>query len=90
MNLPGEKKVGTKDQSVIDSAIEYINSELSNLDPPIEYESVITPTNIKYNIYDKEFILSSYFIQWLVTIQADYLWPKNIYNVIFLYESKAE
>ena len=29
MDLPGEKKVGTKDQSVIDSAIEYINSELS-------------------------------------------------------------
>ena len=86
--LPGDKVVGTKDQSIIDEAINYIRNQLDILaDPrPIVYETIITPTMIKFLIHDQEFVLSPYFSSWLIEIQANYLWTKNIYNVIFMYD----
>jgi hypothetical protein len=86
--LPGDKVVGTKDENIINEAIKYIKHEIDILDDPrpINYEVITMPTMVKFLIHDQEFILSLYFSLWLIEIQTNYLWPKNIYNVIFMYD----
>ena len=76
---------------ICNEVVTKINQDFSELDPPINYDIEIRKKNendnrIEVKIHDQEFILSPYFTEYLVNLQMKYLWPKQIYDVVFYYE----
>jgi hypothetical protein len=74
----------------INDAILFINKELDNFDPKINYKIEEIRYNedsllYTYKIDNREFLLSFTFTQWLINLQTKYLWPKKIFNIVFLY-----
>jgi len=68
-----------------------INNDFSTLDPKINYtieiikKSEQDSNRIEVRIHDREFILSPFFADYLITTQIHYLWSKQYYDVTFIY-----
>jgi len=73
--------------------ITKISNDLDDLEPKIFYtinllKKTMNSFYIEIDVNDKEFLLSPYFEQYLVDLQNKYLWPKQVYDVIFMYKKE--
>ena len=80
---------------LINTITNKIKLDFDNLDPKVEYEIQVLSTNgknkyIEVDIYDREFMVSPYFTQYLIDIQEKFLWPLGVYNTLFIYNEKSE
>ena len=76
-------------KDVVD-AVDYLSEQLfdkySGLNFTIKYREV-TGKAVWFLIHDKEVFLSQDFQNFIyLEINRNYLWPKKIYNIIFVYE----
>jgi len=97
MPIPTGKNININPRKItIDNSkdiITKISTDLNDFDPPIDYTVELLMKNVKdyyieVQIHNKEFMLSPAFEQYLVTIQSNYLWTKQIYDVNFIYKEK--
>jgi hypothetical protein len=77
--------------SLIDNITSRIKNDFDNLDPKIRYEILTLSTNgsnkyIEVDVYDREFLLSVWFTNYLTNLQEKFLWPLGVYNTIFIYK----
>ena len=78
---------------LIEEVINYIKKDFNDLEPSIKYKVEVLKRNenikyLKFSIYNKDFVLSPWFSTYLVNLQLNYLWPKQIYDIMFLYEEE--
>jgi|WetSurMetagenome_2_1015567.scaffolds.fasta_scaffold08132_5 hypothetical protein len=76
----------TKEQE----AIKYITAILQKKNPPIDFLFKENNMQIICYIYTQDYLYSHDFSNFLIEISTKYLWPKKIYNFIFLYEEKVK